>query len=205
MMSREWPVTANRLRRALRGAFTCVAMAIVAAGSTGAQAPSAQAPSAPPAPAAPSAQSASAAAASTANTLVVGGDVATPLSLTTAEIKAMPRTKVEVKDEGRTVVYEGVLVGEILTRAGAPLGAALRGDAIASYVLARAADGYQVVFSLAELDPAFTSNDIIVADTIDGKPLFAYQGALRIVAPKDARGARSIRMLQRLEVVRLKK
>jgi hypothetical protein len=65
----------------------------------------------------------------------------------------------------------------------------LRGNAVASDVVASATDGYQVVFSLAELDPAFTSNDIIVADTIDGKPLFAYQGPLRIVAPKDSRGA----------------
>ena len=63
---------------------------------------------------------------------------------------------------------------------------------------------FSAVF-IGELDPAFTSNDIIVADTIDGKPLFAYQGPLRIVAPKDARGARSIRMLTRLEVVSLKR
>jgi len=103
------------------------------------------------------------------------------------------------------LVCEGVLVGEILKRAGVPLGTELRGNAIASYVVASATDGYQVVFSLAELDPGFTSNDIIVADTLDGKPLFAYQGPLRIVAPKDSRAARSIRMLQRLEVVRLKK
>jgi hypothetical protein len=98
-----------------------------------------------------------------------------------------------------------VLVGELLKTASAPLGADLRGNAVASYVIASASDGYQVVFSLAELDPAFTSNDIIVADTIDGKPLFAYQGPFRIVAPKDLRGARSIRMLQRIEVVRLRK
>ncbi len=137
--------------------------------------------------------------------LAVGGDVGTPLSFTPEELETLPRTKVEVQEDGRTISYEGVLVGEILKRAGAPLGAELRGDAIASYVVATATDGYQVVFSLAELDPAFTSNDIIVADTIDGKPLFAYQGPLRIVAPKDARRARSIRMLERLEVVRLKK
>lgn len=137
--------------------------------------------------------------------LVVAGDVATPMSVTPEQLKAFPRTKVEVKEDGRTLVYEGVLVGEILKRAGVPLGTELRGNAIASYVVASATDGYQVVFSLAELDPGFTSNDIIVADTIDGKPLFAYQGPLRIVAPKDARAARSIRMLQRLEVVRLKK
>ena len=137
--------------------------------------------------------------------LTVAGDVGTPLSVTPEQLKAFPRTKVEVKEDGRTLVYEGVLVGEILKRAGVALGTELRGNAIASYVVASATDGYQVVFSLAELDPGFTSNDIIVADTIDGKPLFAYQGPLRIVAPKDARAARSIRMLQRLEVVRLKK
>ncbi len=138
--------------------------------------------------------------------LVVAGDVATPLDITPADLAAMPRTSVEVRQEdGQTTTYEGVLVTEILKRAGTPLGADLRGAAVASYVLATASDGYQVVFSLAELDAGFTSNDIIVADTIDGKPLFAYQGPFRIVAPKDKRGARSIRMLQRLEVVRLKK
>lgn len=146
-----------------------------------------------------------AAAQTTAQTLTIAGDVATPLSVTPEQLKGFPRTKVEVKEDGHTLVYEGVLVGEILKRAGAPLGTELRGNAIASYVVASATDGYQVVFSLAELDPGFTSNDIIVADTIDGKPLFAYQGPLRIVAPKDVRAARSIRMLQRLEVVRLKK
>ena len=146
-----------------------------------------------------------AAAQTTAQALSVAGDVGTPLSVTPEQLKAFPRTKVEVKEDGRTLVYEGVLVGEILKRAGVPLGTELRGNAIASYVVASATDGYQVVFSLAELDPGFTSNDIIVADTIDGKPLFAYQGPFRLVAPKDSRGARSVRMLERIEVVRLRK
>ena len=139
-------------------------------------------------------------------TLVVGGDVPTPLTLAPAALKAMPRTTVTVKEEGgREVQYEGVLVGELLKRAGAPVGRDLSGKAVATYVRASAKDGYQVVFSLAELDPGFTSNDIIVADTVDGKPLFDYQGPLRIVAPHDKRGARSIRMLQKIEVVRLVK
>jgi DMSO/TMAO reductase YedYZ molybdopterin-dependent catalytic subunit len=138
-------------------------------------------------------------------TLTVGGDVPHPLSLTPADIKAMPRTTVTVSEEGRDVKYEGVLVGELLKRAEAPVGRDLSGQAVASYVLCKAKDGYQVVFSLPELDPAFTSNDIIVADTIDGKPLFDYQGPLRIVAPHDKRGARSIRMVQSIDVVRLRK
>jgi DMSO/TMAO reductase YedYZ molybdopterin-dependent catalytic subunit len=140
-----------------------------------------------------------------AQTLAIAGDVKRPLSLSFAELKAMPRTRVEVKDEGRTLVYEGVLVGEILRRAGVPLGGELRGNAIATYVLASASDGYQVVYSIAELDPDFTTNDVIVADTLDGKPLLDTQGPLRIVAPRDVRSSRSIRMLQRIEVVRLRK
>jgi len=138
-------------------------------------------------------------------TLSVGGNVPHPLSLTPADIKGMPRTTVTVTEEGREVKYEGVLVGEILKRAEAPVGRDLTGQAVATYVLAKAKDGYQVVFSLPELDPAFTANDIIVADTIDGKPLFDYQGPLRIVAPHDKRGARSIRMVQSIDVVRLRK
>ena len=152
-------------------------------------------------PASPAAPAQSAAV----RALAVGGDVAKPLSLTPDELKAMPRTRVEVKEEGRTIGYEGVLVGELLKRAGAPLGGELRGDAVASYVVVSAQDGYRAVFSIAELDPGFTSNDIIVADTVDGKPLFAYQGPFRIVAPRDSRGARSIRMLERIELVRLRK
>ena len=138
-------------------------------------------------------------------TLVVAGDVTKPITLTPADFKALPRTRVEIKEDAKTTVYEGVLVGELLKRAGAPAGSDMRGNAVASYVLASANDGYQVVFSLAELDPGFTSNDVIVADTIDGKPLFDYQGPFRIVAPKDLRGARSMRMLERLELVRLRK
>lgn len=138
--------------------------------------------------------------------LSISGDVRTPLTISPAELKTMPRTSVEVADnDGRSVKYEGVLVGELLKRAGAPLGSDLRGRAMTTYVLASASDGYQVLFSLAELDPAFSSSRVIVADTADGKPLFAYQGPFRIVSPGDTRAARSIRMLQRLEVVRLKK
>lgn len=151
------------------------------------------------------AQSSQATAPAAGATLEVAGDVTKALTITPADLKAMPRTNVTVSDAGKDTSYEGVLVGELLQRAGAPVGRDLSGKAVASYVRASAKDGYQVVFSLAELDPGFTSNDIIVADTVDGKPLFDYQGPFRIVAPKDKRGARSIRMLQRLEVVRLVK
>lgn len=137
--------------------------------------------------------------------LVIAVDPAKPVTVTPVDLASMPRTSVKMESEGREVTYEGVLVAELLKRASAPLGRELRGDNVASYVVASASDGYRAVFSLAELDPAFTGSQIMVADKVDGKPLFAYQGPFRIVAPKDLAGARSIRMLERIEVVRLPK
>jgi DMSO/TMAO reductase YedYZ molybdopterin-dependent catalytic subunit len=139
-------------------------------------------------------------------TLVIVVDREKPLTLKPADLAAMPRTKVTYKQpDGRAVVHEGVLVAELLKRAGAPLGKALRGDAMASYVVASATDGYRVVFSLAELDPEFSGSEIIVADRTNGDALLPDQGPIRLIVPKDIPGARSMRMLERIEVVRLPK
>jgi DMSO/TMAO reductase YedYZ molybdopterin-dependent catalytic subunit len=73
---------------------------------------------------------------------------------------------------------------------------------VASYVLAEAADGYRVVFSLAELDSGILDSEVIVADTMDGAPLGAQQGPFRLVAPNEKRPARWVRMLKAITVVR---
>lgn len=140
-----------------------------------------------------------------ATTLAIAGDVPHPLTLSEGDLQALPRVTVTFTDHGTTTTYDGVLVSELLKRAGVPLGADLRGAALATYVLASAKDGYQVVFSLGELDPDLSRSRIIVADRADGKPLDDEHGPFRIVSPQDTRGARSIRMLQRLDVVRLRK
>jgi len=59
--------------------------------------------------------------------------------------------------------------------------------------------------TLAELDPAFSSNDVIVADTADGEALLDNRGPFRLVVPHDKRAARAVCAVQRLDVVRLKK
>jgi hypothetical protein len=81
----------------------------------------------------------------------------------------------------------------------------LRGAALATYVVASASDGYQVVFSLGELDPDMTDGQVLLADKANDKPLFGENGAFRLVIPKDKRGARSVRLLSKLEVVQVKK
>lgn len=138
-------------------------------------------------------------------TLEVTGAVKETLRLTAEDLAKLPRAAVKTTSNGMETVYEGVWVHEVLKRAGAPQGPALRGKALAGYVLAEAQDGYQVVFSLAELDPAFIDNQVLLADTANGKALFGAQGRFRLVASKEGPGARSVRMLTKLQVVQLRK
>ena len=135
----------------------------------------------------------------------ITGDVKQPVTLTADDLAKMPRASVRTSSNGMETVYDGVWLHEVLKRAGVPQGSELRGKALASYVLAEAQDGYQVVFSLGELDPAFIDNEILLADTANGKPLFGAQGRFRLVVPKDKPGARSVRMLTKLQVVQLRK
>jgi len=138
--------------------------------------------------------------------LRITGAVSTPLELKAEDFAKLPHQTVSVHSEdGTTVEYAGVPLRDLLERAGAPGGKTLRGKALASYVLAKARDGYQVVFGLAEFDPAFANEQILVADKRDGKPLFGYQGPFRLVCPNDKAGARSVRMLESIEVVSLQK
>lgn len=138
-------------------------------------------------------------------TVQVAGAVKQPLTLTAEDLAKMPRASVRMGSAGAETVYEGVWLHEILKRAGVPLGNDLRGKALASYLLVEAKDGYQVVFSVAEVDAAFTDSQILLADKADGKALTGSQGPFRLVAPKDKPGARSVRMLTRIEVVQLQK
>jgi DMSO/TMAO reductase YedYZ molybdopterin-dependent catalytic subunit len=138
-------------------------------------------------------------------TLIVGGDLSKPATLSASDLKQMPRTTIVVKEGTGEARYEGVLVSEILKNAGAPIGQELNGRAIASYVLAGASDGYQVVLAIAEVDPRLTDSEIIVADTVNGAALGAAQGPLKLIAPHDKHPSRSVRMLQRLDFVRLRK
>lgn len=137
--------------------------------------------------------------------ITVSGAVTQSLTLTAADLAAMPRAKATTSSNGITTVYEGVSVADVLKKAGAPLGAGMRGNALSTYVLASASDGYQVVFSLGELDPDITDGEFLLADTANGKPMFGETGAFRLLVPKDKRGARSVRMLTSLTVVQLKK
>ena len=145
--------------------------------------------------------------ASTTALLTIKGDVEKPLSLTLDDLRHLPRKMVKVMNphDKKEETFEGVLLPELLKRAGVPQGTQLRGAAMATYVQADAADGYRVIFSLAELDTDFQDSDVIVADAMNGASLDDKTGPFRLVAPHDKRPARWVRMLQSLTVVRIPK
>jgi DMSO/TMAO reductase YedYZ molybdopterin-dependent catalytic subunit len=136
--------------------------------------------------------------------LRIGGEVSTHLVLGVADLKKMPRKTLSVVNphDNKTETYEGVLLEELLKRAGVAQGEKLRGALMATYVIAEAEDGYRVVFSLAELDSGILDSDVIVADTINGESLAPKQGPFRLVAPHEKRPARWVRMLKSVTVVR---
>lgn len=135
----------------------------------------------------------------------IGGDTTAPLTLSGADLKKMERVTLHVENphSKKAEVYEGVPLAVLLEKAGVPHGERLRGPWMAAYVLAEAADGYRVVFSIAELDSAFLDSSVIVADTLDGAPMGPGEGPFKLVAPHEKRPARWVRMLKSIKVVKL--
>jgi len=134
----------------------------------------------------------------------IGGALTTPLTISLEDLKKMPRKTLRVENAHakRTEVYEGVPLEALLQKAGVPQGEQVRGAAMASYVLVEAADDYQVVFSLAELDSSFQDSEVLMADTMDGAPLPPDQGPFKLVAPHEKRPARWVKMVKSITVGR---
>jgi DMSO/TMAO reductase YedYZ molybdopterin-dependent catalytic subunit len=126
------------------------------------------------------------------------------LTLTADDLAKMPRATATLTSDGNTTKYEGVLLYDILAKAGWQFGHGMTGKGMASYVIVTAKDGYQVVFSLAEIDPLFGGAKVIIADKADGAALPGRELPFRVVVPGDKMHARSIYSLVKIEVVRLR-
>jgi len=126
--------------------------------------------------------------------LTVLGEVEHPLKLTASDLGALPQMTVRAKEHsGQEAVFEGVALIEILKMSGLKFGDGLRGKALSIYLVVKASDNYQVVFTPPELDPAFTDRIVLLANKKNGAPLPAAEGPLRIVVPDEKRQARWVR------------
>ncbi len=136
----------------------------------------------------------------------IGGDVEKPFKVNTASFSAMKQISVRVTaNDGRQHEYTGVLLYDLLTQAGAIPNKQLKGKALTKYVLVTAADGYQIVIALPEIDPAFTDKTIILASKEDGEDLAANFGPYRLIVPGDKKPARSAMRVVSIDVLTAKK
>ena len=134
-------------------------------------------------------------------TVRVGGEVVKPYVVDQQMFSAMKQLHVKVT--GRDSVqhdYSGVSLYEVITKAGAVAGNKLSGKELTKYVLITAADGYKVVIAMAEIDPGFTDQHILLVNQDNGENLAANYGPYRLIVPGDKRPARSVMRVVAIEV-----
>jgi len=135
--------------------------------------------------------------------LRIDGTVEQPMTFHAPDLTTLPRQTLQVRDhDGRESMFEGVALVELLQRAGVPLGKELGGDRMVTYVIVGAADGYRVVFALAEIDPASSDRLILLADRRDQQPLLPKEGPLRLIVPGEKRQARWARQVTSVTIRR---
>jgi len=125
------------------------------------------------------------------------------VTLTPADIAAMPHATLTVAVEGKTNTYRGVPLADVLARVGAPSGKALKGPELRDVVLVEAKDGYAVALALAETDALVRKDQVLLADAANGAPLSDGVGPYRLVVEGDNRGARMARMVTEIKLQRL--
>ena len=139
------------------------------------------------------------AGAADAQTLEVTGDVIpTALTLSERDLTALPQQVVEVGDGDGVARFEGPWLADVLERAGVTFG---HGPGLAQYVLAEAADGYAVVYALAEFDTQFTDSHVLLAIRQDGAALSSDDGPFRLIASSHRHPARWVRQVRTLRVM----
>jgi len=98
--------------------------------------------------------------------------------------------------------YTGVPLIELLKPLGVP--EKPKGKEFRLYLEAEGSDGYIVVYSVAEVTPDVHDASVIVADSMDGKPLAPENGPLQLVATGEKRPARWVRGLVAIRVIEAK-
>jgi len=100
-------------------------------------------------------------AAETLLTISQKGSVLGTFSLAALEATGAVAVTVE-DDSGQSSEYTGVPIAQLLESVGVSLGKSVRGERLSEFVMVRAADGYRVLFSLAETDPIFRERPVLL-------------------------------------------
>jgi DMSO/TMAO reductase YedYZ molybdopterin-dependent catalytic subunit len=136
--------------------------------------------------------------------VTVAGSVAQSLTLTVPDLKRYPAHQVEYASRGPgeekgavpTRHYTGCLLRDVLAAA-KPVEGKPR-ELRKSYVVATASDGYEVVFSWAELFVSPIGDSVFLVYERDGAALADDEGGIALIVVTDTRPARHVKWLRSL-------
>jgi hypothetical protein len=143
--------------------------------------------------------------------LTVGGDLPRRGALAVADLEKLAPESIDIAGPSGKHRGRGVRLDRILAHFGFSPGEMNPSipvrDKRAGWkkvVRASASDGFEAAFSCAELSEQMGPTRAYVVFEVDGKPLGADVGPLRLVVPTDKEPSRSVRQLVRVEVVDLR-
>jgi len=124
------------------------------------------------------------------------------ITMSPEEVAALPHKSVSVFNEHAKAneTYSGVALADLLAKVGVPLGEKVHGKLFLTGIIAEGTDKYDVLFSLAEVDPSIHTGDVIIADSVNGHKL-DKEGAFKIVSTEEKRPARWVRNLTAISVI----
>ena len=125
-------------------------------------------------------------------------------------VEAVGLTDAKWTDHGQSHKVRGVPLESLLLKAGFDKGVMGKDvkpkDKRAGWkraVRVSASDGFQAVFSAAELFPDMGSTRALLVTQLDGKPVGSETGPFRLVVLTDKEGSRSVRNVTRIELLDL--
>ena len=135
--------------------------------------------------------------------LTLTNDENKTITLSANDIAAMPHITIDIKaHDGNMHSYSGVVLMNLLQKAGVKMGDSAKKNVSSSYVLITATDTYKAVYALSEVDTLQSNKTIILADKTDGKPLPQNALPYQIIATGEKIHARMIRQVVSIEVKR---
>lgn len=118
---------------------------------------------------------------------------------TAQKLATLPHESMQVVDARNQAqqTYSGVPLIALLVELGVPQ--KLKGKDLRLYVLAEGRDGNKVVYSLAEISPDEHEGEVLLVDSIDGKPL-ADNGPIELISSGERRDSRWVRGVVSIKV-----
>ncbi len=137
--------------------------------------------------------------------LEIAGAVEHPSALDRAALDKLPQETAQLKaKDGTVITFRGVALWQVLQSVGLKAAADKHNAALNLALHVTASDGYQVAFSVGELDPGVGGRTVLLATSRVGangaaEPI-GDNGPLRLVVPDDKKPARSAHQIVRIDV-----